>query len=32
MPHASEPATNTPPYAARMRPKLASGWSVATTP
>src|SRR5690606_11050658 len=32
MPHASDPATNTPPYAARMRPKCASGWSVATTP
>src|SRR5690606_15469934 len=28
----SEPATNTPPYAARMRPKCASGWRLAKNP
>jgi hypothetical protein len=29
---ASEPATKTPPWAARMRPKCGSGWKVATNP
>ncbi|GGR89737.1 hypothetical protein GCM10010169_37470 [Micromonospora fulviviridis] len=31
-PHVSDPATNTPPYAARIRPKWGSGWNVATNP
>lgn len=31
-PHSSDPAMNTPPYAARIRPKCASGCSVATKP
>ena len=32
MPQARLPATKTPPYAARMRPKCASGCNVATKP
>lgn len=32
MPHAREPATKIPPYAASIRPKFASGCSVATKP
>ena len=32
MPQAREPATKIPPYAARMRPKFASGCKVATNP
>lgn len=30
VPRASEPATKTPPQAARIRPKFGSGWNVAT--
>ena len=32
MPQSSDPATKIPPYAARMRPKFASGRKVATNP
>jgi len=30
--HASDRATNTPPYAAGTRPKCGSGWNAATKP